>query len=162
VVGALEIQGDESRAYLDPEAGEIHLVELGVELDVEKLYLLPDKREIHEWEILNAFAHAKQGRAGRDLLDAVHGRGAFRAFRAAVERRGLREEWFAFRTEAFREIARAWLEKHGLAWRGPARPAEPIQHVVRVHELAGGEVRVWAQDRGPIVLSAVTPHGDPV
>jgi hypothetical protein len=45
----------------------------------------------------------------RELLHAVHGSGAFRMFRATINRLGLRDQWF-------RELAKAWLEDNGIAF----------------------------------------------
>jgi hypothetical protein len=31
-----------------------------------------------------------------------------------------------------------------------------------MHELAGGEIILWAENGGPIMLKVLQPHGDPV
>jgi hypothetical protein len=51
-----------------------------------------------------------------ELLDAIHGAGAFRNFKATVQRRGMEDEWYKFRAEALRQIAIAWCEEHDIAW----------------------------------------------
>jgi hypothetical protein len=52
-----------------------------------------------------------------ELLDAIHGAGAFRSFRSAVRRLRIEEEWFSFRQSAFERIALGWLEAHGISFR---------------------------------------------
>jgi hypothetical protein len=70
---------------------------------------LPDQQEIHEWSIMERFCNDQDDAARGELGEAIRGRGAFRAFRDAVFRLGLREAWFAYRRDAFEEIARNWL-----------------------------------------------------
>ena len=124
---------DEERPDLDPEAlapaggaapdppapggdlGDPAAWARAVEADTEGRFVaLPDRFEVHEWEMLRRFAH----RAGEDhadtLLDAIHGRGAFRAFKDAVHRLGLTEAWYAFRDDEYAEHARGWAEATGV------------------------------------------------
>lgn len=52
-----------------------------------------------------------------DLLRAIHGKGAFRYFKDTLQRHRIESDWFAFRSEALRQIALDWCEEHGVAWR---------------------------------------------
>jgi hypothetical protein len=52
-----------------------------------------------------------------ELLDAIHGRGAFRRFKRALDRRDLREDWNRFRNAALEDIAIEFLEDKGIAYR---------------------------------------------
>ena len=67
----------------------------------EKWRAVPNKFDIHEW----------------DLQRAIHGRGAFRMFRATIEDAGVHEEWFAFKHQALRDIARESLQELGVPYR---------------------------------------------
>lgn len=79
---------------------------------------LPNKFDIHEWEIMRRFADAvDDDRLSEELHRAIHGAGAFRMFRATIEDAGVREKWFAFKHEALREIAREALDELGLPYR---------------------------------------------
>ena len=51
------------------------------------------------------------------LLDALHGRGAFRLFKSTIRRLGVEDDWFRFRASALEEIAMDWLDTHGIAHR---------------------------------------------
>jgi hypothetical protein len=142
VVEAMD-QPEEWEAFLHPETGEIITVtpeerssfedgDWDVEdlqdweresfaqarraLESDKMLPLPDKFEIHEWDIMRRFSLAQEGAALRELEHAVHGSGAFRKFRAAINRLGLREAWFKYRDEAVKQIARDWLDSHGILY----------------------------------------------
>ncbi len=143
VVEAIEMQTDESETYLDPDSGEFVLVteddRAAVEeerpedeipqwqrdnlpkvreaLESDRFLPLPDKRDVHEWSIMEQFARDQSGRAGEILLAAIHGKGAFRSFRAAVDRLGLKEAWFKYRADAIEQIARDWLEENNLHYK---------------------------------------------
>jgi hypothetical protein len=47
-----------------------------------------------------------------DLLNAIHGPGAFRNFKDTLRRHGIESSWFAFRTEALKQIALGWCEEN--------------------------------------------------
>jgi hypothetical protein len=79
---------------------------------------LPSKFDIHEWDIMRRFGNDVVDNDVAERIDrAIHGRGAFRMFRDTIERAGLREEWFAFRHQALREIAQEALEELGIPFK---------------------------------------------
>ena len=143
VVDAIESQSNEGEAYLDPETGEIvqvsederALVEEGRSeddlldwerelipkvrqaLESDRFLALPDRFEVHEWAIMERFSQEQNERARKVLIGAIHGSGAFRHFRGAVERLGLLDAWYRYREEAIQQIARDWLEVHKLAYK---------------------------------------------
>lgn len=140
VVSAMDVPNQEWESFLDPESGEIITVtgdDLGALEDPEPDLLpdwqrellpkvreilesdrylrLPDSFEVHEWAMMERFCFAIGDPAARSrLLDAIHGSGAFRAFRSTLERLGLRDRWYAHRQAAFEQIARDWLEEKGV------------------------------------------------
>ena len=78
---------------------------------------LPSKFEVDEWQILRDFAESVQSNKIREeLLDAIHGAGAFRHFKNAIRRHRIEESWYAFRSAALRQIAIEWCEEHQIAW----------------------------------------------
>ncbi len=143
VVEALDASDPESEAYLDPETGRIIVVteedRMAVEeddpslapiddpeylsrireaLESDRFLTLPDSFEIHEWALMERFSLGIEDPEVRaDMVEALHGRGAFRAFRNGLDRHGLRESWFAHRDSALEEIARDWLESHGIPYK---------------------------------------------
>jgi len=86
-------------------------------MESEDFVPLPGKFEIHEWAIMERFADSLPDAAVRDeLLNAIHGRGAFRRFKDDLRRLGLADEWYRFRDAALEEIAIEFLEEHGIAY----------------------------------------------
>jgi hypothetical protein len=123
--GEVIVITEEERDYLEEEESEIadlpHWQREAVlnarrAIETGRLLPLPDKHDVHEWEIMRRFADTQDEPMRTELLDAVHGTGAFRMFSATNDRLGLREAWFKFKDEALRDIARAWLSEHGLAF----------------------------------------------
>jgi hypothetical protein len=81
--------------------------------------VLPDRFEIHDYEIMRRFGDSLQDRElGDQLLSLLHGSGAFRRFKDAVHRQGLADAWYRFREEAIVEVARGWLEENDIPF-GP-------------------------------------------
>jgi len=145
VVDAMDVPNNEWTSYLNPKTGEIvtvtdedrHLAEdedldeqdlpewqreslpkLREALESGDFVALPDKFEIHEWAIMEHFSTSQTSVAQRDeLLDAIHGAGAFRSFRSAIRRLGIESDWFRFRQSAFEEIAKDWLKAHDVSFR---------------------------------------------
>ena len=115
---------EEDRSRLDEEADPNDLQEWEREslvrarraLQSPGMLQLPDKFEVHEWDIMRRFSHAQDAPASAELLHAVHGSGAFRMFRSTIDRLDLRSAWFQFRADAFRRIAVDWLEHHGIEY----------------------------------------------
>lgn len=140
LVDALNMQTDEMHPYLNRETGEIiqiedYLVSAAEEgetpegfaeweakmfqvaqaiIETDNYERLPDRFTIHEWKIMERFAiDAVDSRDVCDmLLDALHGRGAFRHFKDRVHENGLADRWYAYREEALRKIAIDWCREH--------------------------------------------------
>jgi hypothetical protein len=80
-------------------------------LDAGHCIALPSKFDIYEWDIMKRFAlSVEDDRQSQQLLDALHGRGAFRYFKDTVHRLEIAEKWYSFRDHALEEIAIEWLE----------------------------------------------------
>lgn len=78
---------------------------------------LPTKFDVHEWAIMQDFSRSvKSDSVREDLLRAIHGAGAFRNFKDTLRRHGVEPAWFAFRTEALRQIAISWCEENDIVW----------------------------------------------
>ena len=139
VVSALEIASDEMSSFVSKRTGKVvmlsheamQLAEDDSKEDLsdwqeEELLLarevlestdwleLPSKFEVHEWELMNRFGRSLSVPAQcEEVLDAIHGSGAFRAFKSTIRRLRLEDAWFAFRSSAFEDIAKSWLSEHG-------------------------------------------------
>jgi hypothetical protein len=145
LVDALEMQNSETSAFLDRETGEVHVIshdalrtaeeedEVSADLhgweqeelelarrivdDEDKRYVeLPSSWDVDEWSIMQAFSNTLAEVARADCLDAIHGRGAFRAFKRELERHRLRNAWFAFRLTALQNIVIGWCDENAIAF----------------------------------------------
>ena len=136
---------DEEADYLDTADEEdlAHLADWQRESVIETrraleggaLLDLPDRFDVHEWEIMRQFSLSRPDDEREALLDAIHGSGAFRMFRATTERLGVRDAWYSWRDDALRRIAIDWLEEHGIEFQEepsrsevdiPASPTPPV------------------------------------
>jgi len=141
-VEALEMQSDEYPSFVDFDTGKVETIsrdtlraveesdededpeEEDVEWETAKRILftgnfrkLPTQYEVHEWSIMEEFSDSVEStRIREDLLSAIQGKGAFRYFKDTIRRYGIEKSWYAFRTEALRQIAIDWCEEHRLAW----------------------------------------------
>ena len=78
---------------------------------------LPSEFDINEYDIMRRFCVSIEDvNKSNYLLNAIGGKGAFRRFKNAVDRLGISEQWFAFRDEAYREIARDWCGYHSIEY----------------------------------------------
>jgi hypothetical protein len=145
IVDALEMQFDESSSFLDRDTGQVETVshvllreaeESGDDeepdlptwqkqeweiakriVSTDHFQKLPTKFEVHEWAIMQDFSHSLESeRIREDLLHAIHGAGAFRNFKDTLGRHRIESAWFAFRSEALRQIALHWCEENHIVW----------------------------------------------
>jgi hypothetical protein len=116
-----------SRWFLDTQTGEVFPLmeeqddydELCDQIDAAEVgrYLEIDRIESHEgFEVMEDFAASiRQPRTRERLLEALARKKPFRRFKDAVDSDPhLRERWFAFRDEAYAELANDWLEANGI------------------------------------------------
>ena len=143
IIDALEMQFDES-SFLDLDTGRVETVSndllgeadesVGEEPDfpvwqkqeweiakrivsTDRFQQLPTKFDIHEWAIMDDFSNSvASDRVREDLLNAIHGAGAFRYFKDTLRRHQIESAWFEFRAEALRQIALDWCEEHHICW----------------------------------------------
>ncbi len=88
-----------------------------MEENPEKYIALPSQFDIHEYDIMRRFCLSiEDNEISSYLRRSIKGNGAFRRFKEAIIRCGVREKWFAYRDEAFREIARDWCEYHSIEY----------------------------------------------
>jgi len=108
----------------DDPGGEVLDVEAEHYQDVKRIlasdpdYLeLPSRFEIHEYEIMERFCLSiPDGKVSDILLRKIRGSGAFRRFKDTIYQYNLEPDWFAYRDEAYKEIAIVWLESHDIAY----------------------------------------------
>jgi uncharacterized protein UPF0158 len=144
IVDALEMQLDESSSFLDLDTGRVETVSneflgesdesVGEEpgfpawqkhefevakriVSTDRFEQLPTKFDVHEWAIMRDFSNSVAlERVREDLLNAIHGAGAFRHFKDTLRRHRIESAWFTFRAQALKHIALDWCEEHHIRW----------------------------------------------
>ena len=145
VVDALDLPNEEWSAYVDLQTGEVITIPgeaaslaKDEDLDEEEIpdwqiaqvedarrvqdsdrYLrLPDKFDVHEWDLMRRFSEDRRDpRQRNDLIDAIHGSVAFRFFNSTIRRLGIEKEWYRYCDSTLIEIAKDLLQKNGLAYK---------------------------------------------
>lgn len=110
----------ESLAYLEEEyiyfygSNEVYDID---DLDNGEYLRLPDANDIDMYKIMKDFINQlEEGEAKDWLKEAIRGKGAFRMFRATIERFRLEDRWYKYRDQQLRLIAIDWCLKHGLEY----------------------------------------------
>ena len=144
IVNALEIQSDESEAflhiptgkiittfehddYLDPDSddeSESELQDWQREIREERLHLdnnrgeyltLPSKYDINEWSVMEDFVQQLSNAVHREVLtDAIHGKGAFSRFKQKAEQYGILSDWYKFLQAHYVTVAKEWAEANSV------------------------------------------------
>ena len=88
-----------------------------IEVNSKRFLRLPTQHEIHGYRIMENFVHSlEDGEEKRALMRAIVGRGAFRHFKDALLRYGIRQRWFDFQAAAYRDLAIRWCKDHDLLY----------------------------------------------
>lgn len=102
-----KVEGDELEEFMEDE-------EMKTAYDVlidhcERYLALPGRYEIDEYEIMRDFCESlEDDELSEALCRAIRGRGAYRKFKDGIYEHGIAEDWYKFREEAFKEIAKNW------------------------------------------------------
>ena len=93
--------------------------------DDEFFIPLPTKEEVNDYQNMVNFTESIEDDKKRDWFEnAIHGKGAFRRFRATLERFGMETEWYDYLEACHRELAIEWCEQHGIVYDMTARCEE--------------------------------------
>ena len=141
---SLECQSDEMPAYINRLTGKIEMISTELLEAIEngddpveavKMYgggeedialateiaqggdwlPLPSKFDINDYSIMQDYGRSQESAELRSIFEnAIRGSGAFGRFRAAVERAGQLEQWYAFKNQKYKEIAKEWCEENGI------------------------------------------------
>ena len=123
-----EMIDSETYMYYNTETGEFDyytefmLADLPGEIDTEKFeddewIAAPSQRDLNEYSIMEDFAeNVSDSRANELLCVALEGKGAFRRFKDTLHRVNLTDEWYAFKHNAYVDIAREWCEDNDIPY----------------------------------------------
>jgi hypothetical protein len=149
IVEEFDAMPDEACLYVHRQTGEIlvapdhdlGIIEDGLESEVEfewewepedlvKLHQIattstwvrfPGKHDLDAWSIMELFAEQAPEPLSSRLEEAIHGRGAFRLFRTAVERAGMLYAWYDFKHEHLVGFATEVLKRENIPFRRSRR-----------------------------------------
>lgn len=86
---------------------------------------VPDRFDIHEYAMMERYCLTiADDRIRASLAASLKGRGAFHRFRNSIHCEGLAEDWYRYRDRALEEIARDFLDAHGIPHSG-GQPRSP-------------------------------------
>jgi hypothetical protein len=140
IVEAIDLQTDETTAFLNKKTGEIvtilaeefnavgnqELLEEAPEwerADMRKaqeilgngrdFLRLPAKDKIDDYQIMEKFCLSVRDRKiSEGLYVSIKGKGAFRRFKDQILRPGIADQWYKYREEAIKQIAIDWCKSH--------------------------------------------------
>ena len=124
VIDAIDtINEDETYFYSIQDEEIVYALEDGE--DEEFFIPLPTKQEVNDYQNMVNFTETIEDDKKRDWFEnAIHGKGAFRRFRATLERFGMETEWYDYLEACHRELAIEWCEQHGIVYDMTARCEE--------------------------------------
>lgn len=116
VVDAIDtINEDETYFYSIQDEEIVYVLE--DDEDDEFFIPLPTKEEVNDYQIMVNFTETIEDDKKRDWFEnAIRGKGAFRRFRATLERFGMETAWYDFLEASHRELAIEWCEQHGIVY----------------------------------------------
>ncbi|MCL2161823.1 MAG: UPF0158 family protein [Betaproteobacteria bacterium] len=130
VAGEMEMINNESSIFYNMETGEFvfyseHYSDEAIDLDEfeeDKYVCLPSQFDIDEYSIMRKFVEDVEDARKQELLSvALEGKGAFRRFKDTLHRVDMTDKWYAYKTQAFIEIAREWCEENGIPYKDKKR-----------------------------------------
>lgn len=124
VVEAIEYVSDSQPSfYVIPEEKVITVNEREVDrLPYEEydLIRLPDRKDVDDYGNMRRFIERVKDETAKEwLANAIVGRGAFRMFRATLERFHMLNDWYDYRDRCHRVLAMDWCEENGIEYEGP-------------------------------------------
>ena len=116
VIDAIDtINEDETYFYSIQDEEIVYVLE--DDEDDEFFIPLPTKEEVNDYQIMVNFTETIEDDKKRDWFEnAIRGKGAFRRFRATLERFGMETAWYDYLEASHRELAIEWCEQHGIVY----------------------------------------------
>ncbi len=180
IIDAMDMIDDHTEAFYSRQLDDIVLLQYGsyatldakgvrINEESDTLTPLPDRYEINDYRNMELFIETvKDETAAEWLRNAIHGRGAFRMFRAACERFHILNDWYDFREKRHAETAVAWCLENGfeydlstvdfndedeLLWEEEIQEEEPVKQVIpAASEIPAGRcVRITPSNMSGII-----------
>ncbi len=123
VISAIEsVSSEYTYVYVKDEERIIPLESTRVDswpYEDDEIIILPDRNDIDDYGNMERFIQRVDDEKIREWLsNAIRGRGAFRMFRATLERFHMLNEWYDYRDRCHRICAMDWCEENGIEYEG--------------------------------------------
>lgn len=114
VINAIDDANDEFPYFYNTETEEVVTDPEDIE-ESDAYIALPSQYDRHDYAIMQSFINTVEDAEIKAwLTNAIHGRGAFRMFRATTDRFGITSDWYDYRDNAYREMAIDWCNENGI------------------------------------------------
>lgn len=119
MLGEFLTKAENEKPYDHMNEWQQEMMELAYDMiENEDQYLALPEYEIDEYRMMEKFCYTvTDSKKENALLDAIQGRGAFRRFKDLIYTLGLAEDWYDYRDEAYKQIARRFCEKHHFSYK---------------------------------------------
>ena len=143
-IGEMEVVGDEIKVFLNIKTGKFIPVSneilnaaeseddlenypewerLAIEEAKEMLATfddyreLPSKFDIDDYSIMRNFCYSVEDEdMSTHLENSIRGSGAFRRFKDVIYAYGISDDWYTFRENEYKKIAREWLDDNNITY----------------------------------------------
>jgi hypothetical protein len=143
IIEAMESQSDETNAYLNKKTGMVELiadeyinaaeenlpreddpqwfreiVQVAKQiLEMDDFISLPSLFDINEYTIMEKFSLSiPDSKLSDELYYSIKGKGAFKKFKKSIRLHRIEADWYTFKHEALKEIAKDWCDKNSLTY----------------------------------------------
>jgi hypothetical protein len=144
LIDEFDMRPDLSESYLDKETGEILFISeddrfalehedreppewqkehlesikpLLEDFDPERYIGLPSSFDFHEYSVMEKFIASLSSIKVQDSLwSAIKGSGAFRRFKAGIDRFGIADQWYSYRDAAIKQFIIDWCETENIPY----------------------------------------------
>lgn len=126
IIDDLEMMNSDMQSFLNIQTGKIitmfdnlesEYATNEIENNTENYISLPTHYDINEYSIMEDFIDSLDDIGiENQLYRAINGKGAFRYFRDTIRNLGIENKWFAFKANAFKEIAIKWCKENNISY----------------------------------------------
>lgn len=126
IIDELEMMNSDMQSFLNIQTGKIitmfdnlesEYATNEIENNTENYISLPTHYDINEYSIMEDFIDSLDDIGiENQLYRAINGKGAFRYFRDTIRNLGIENKWFAFKANAFKEIAIKWCKENNISY----------------------------------------------
>ncbi len=118
---------DEELLY-HPVTQEINYSSEIEEEDENEWIALPSRYEINSYHAMELFIETIDKPSVQEWLsNSIHGKGAFRMFRATCERFGILQEWYDFQEQYYIDLAKQWCAENNIEYEAYEEPVKETE-----------------------------------